>query len=246
MGARVVLWYVNGEGLGQVAKNIATSGGFCRTYTVDLASLEDIYKTAKVVKDEVGKIDVLINNAGIVSGKCILDPSFSDARAALTMKINTEAHFWTTRAFVPDMVETNHGHVVTIASAAGICGVAGLTDYCASKFGAFGFDEALRLEFKKKGLTGCHTTCVCPFYIDTGMFAGVRSKWFFLPMLKQDQVVDQIVDGILENKNYVILPKLVYLVFLGRLIFPTWFADGLSDFLGISNSMDEFVGRPNK
>jgi len=243
MGAKVVLWDVNGDGLQQVAKNISSNGGTCHSYIVDLGSREDIYKTATKVKSEVGKVDILVNNAGIVSGKCILDPQFSDERAALTLKINTEAHIWTTRAFVPEMAATNKGHIVTLASAAGIVGTAGLTDYSASKFGAFGFDEALRLEFKKKGLTGCHTTCVCPFYIDTGMFAGAKSKWWFLPMLKQEWVVEQIITGIVQNKNYVILPSIVNLIFFGRLFFPTWFADGLTAFLGVSNSMDDFVGR---
>jgi len=242
-GGKLVLWDLNQEGLTAVAKEIKTLGGTCHTYRVDLGSREDIYKTAAAVKADVGKVDILINNAGIVSGKSILDPEFNEAKSALTLKINTEAHFWTTRAFAPEMVETNHGHVVTIASAGGIAAVNGLSDYCASKFGAFGFDEGLRLEFKKKGLSGCHTTCVCPFYVDTGMFSGVKSAWWFLPLLKQEDVADEIVCGILENKNYVILPKFVYMTWVARLVLPVWAMDGLGSFLGITNSMDEFVGR---
>lgn len=243
LGAKVILWDVQEDGLKRVAEEIKAAGGAVYTYPVDLRSRDDIYKTAEKTKADVGKVDILINNAGIVSGKCILDPNFDDEAAARVLKINTEAHFWTTRAFVPEMVSSNKGHVVTIASAAGISGVAGLSDYCASKFGAFGFDESLRLEFKKKKLSGCHTTCVCPFYIDTGMFDGAKSKWFFLPILKQDYVADEIVRGILERRNYVILPKLVYLTFIARILFPTWFTDKLGEFLGLSNSMDDFVGR---
>ena len=74
------------------------------------------------------------------------------------------------------MLAANHGHVVTGASNAGLVGVAGLVDYCASKFGAVGTDEALRFELKKLGKDGVFTTCVCPYYISTGMFDGAKTR----------------------------------------------------------------------
>lgn len=61
---------------------------------------------------------------------------------------------------------------MTIASIAGWVGVAGLVDYCASKFGAVGFDESLRMELRNSG-SQVKTTCICPYYINTGMFDGV-------------------------------------------------------------------------
>lgn len=70
------------------------------------------------------------------------------------------------------MVERDHGHIVTIASAAGTTGVPGLADYCASKFGAVGFHESIRLEMRKLGKFSVKTTLVTPYYIDTGMFTG--------------------------------------------------------------------------
>ena len=74
------------------------------------------------------------------------------------------------------MIENNHGHIITVASAAGLFGVAGLVDYCASKFGAVGIHESLTSELNTTGKDGVHTTVVCPFYIDTGMFDGVKSR----------------------------------------------------------------------
>lgn len=75
------------------------------------------------------------------------------------------------------MMKNNHGHVITIASGAGLFGIAGLVDYCASKFGAVGINESLTSELSILGLDGVHTTLVCPFYIDTGMFDGVKIKY---------------------------------------------------------------------
>lgn len=92
---------------------------------------------------------MLINNAGIVSGKKLLE--ISNEMAELTLKVNTLSHVYTVKEFLPSMIKKNHGHIVTIASSAGHAGVPGLVDYCASKFGAVGFDEALRLEIKKNG-----------------------------------------------------------------------------------------------
>lgn len=89
----------------------------------------------------------MINNAGIVSGKKVLE--VDDKSIERTMMVNTASHGYTVKQFLPKMLEKNKGHIVTIASCAGIVGVCGLTDYCASKFGAFGFDEALRMELRK-------------------------------------------------------------------------------------------------
>ncbi len=73
------------------------------------------------------------------------------------------------------MLEKNHGHLVTIASSAGLFGVAGLGDYCASKYAAVGFEESLRNELVRLNKTGVYTTVVCPYFINTGMFDGVKS-----------------------------------------------------------------------
>jgi len=86
--------------------------------------------------------------------------------------VNCTSHHYTVRQFLPDMLKQNKGHIVTIASVAGLTACSGLVDYCASKFGAVGFDESLRVEMKtlKKNIK---TTCICPYFINTGMFEGV-------------------------------------------------------------------------
>jgi hypothetical protein len=89
----------------------------------------------------------LVNNAGIVSGKSFLE--VDDSMVERTMAVNSMAHMWLAKKFLVPMMSRNSGHIVTIASAAGLNGVAGLADYCASKFAAFGFDESIRLELQK-------------------------------------------------------------------------------------------------
>ena len=74
------------------------------------------------------------------------------------------------------MKKNNHGHIITIASSAGLFGVASLMDYCSSKFGAVGIHESLASELSVLELNGITTTLVCPFYINTGMFDGVKTR----------------------------------------------------------------------
>jgi all-trans-retinol dehydrogenase (NAD+) len=125
-------------------------------------------------------VDILINNAGIVSGKKILDITERDLKK--TFDVNAISHVFTVKEFLPEMLKQDKGHIVSIVSVAGIIGVPGLSDYCGSKFAAFGIDESLRLELKnlKSNVT---TTCVCPYFINTGMFEGVKTDFPLLPML---------------------------------------------------------------
>ena len=119
--------------------------------------------------DEVGPVDVLVNNAGVISGQLLSE--LTDEAIERTLAVNTLALFWCTRAFLPAMVERRRGHVVTLASAAGLVGVVRQTDYSASKHAAVGFAESLRFELRRYA-PEVHTTLVCPFYINTGMFDG--------------------------------------------------------------------------
>ena len=93
----------------------------------------------------------------------------------------------TCKAFLPGMIERNHGHVVNIASSAGLIGVNGLADYCASKFGAVGFDESLRMELAMQGKNGVHTTVVCPYFISTGMFEGAKTRYDTICTILKDR-----------------------------------------------------------
>ncbi len=88
----------------------------------------------------------------------------------------------TIKAFVPDMISKNHGHIITIASGAGLFGIAGMVDYCSSKFAAVGIHESLTMELDAIGCTNVKTLCVCPYFIDTGMFAGIKTRQELLYM----------------------------------------------------------------
>jgi all-trans-retinol dehydrogenase (NAD+) len=135
-GAVVVVWDINKSGLEDTVHLVKTINGTIFSYLVDITDKNLVYKTASKVREEVGIVNILINNAGIVSGKDFLQ--IPDEKIIQTFNVNVISHFWLIKAFLPDMIERNSGHLVSVASIAGLVGVSGLTDYCASKYATMG------------------------------------------------------------------------------------------------------------
>ena len=241
-GARVTVWDINPTALDAVIGELrAVPGGDVHGFVCNVADREQVYARAAETTRVAGPVDILINNAGIVSGKDFLE--LPDEKIAATFDVNVLSLFWTGKAFLPSMIERNGGHIVTIASASGLIGVARLADYAASKWAAIGFDESLRAELRKVA-PRVMTTVICPYYINTGMFRGVRSRFpFLLPILEEDDVAERVVRAISGNKRRLIMPRLVYLVPVIRFL-PVGLFDRVANFLGVNTSMDEFIGRP--
>ncbi|KXJ78606.1 hypothetical protein RP20_CCG004019 [Aedes albopictus] len=187
------------------ADELEAEGFYCHTYLVDISDREQVYEVAKKVKQEVGNVDILINNAGIVACRTLWD--LSDKAIESTYAVNILSHYWTTRAFLPEMMNSNKGHIVTVGSVAGLLGTYGCTDYSATKFACVGFHEALYTELKTHGYDNIHLTLVCPYYINTGMFAGCKPR--LLPMLEPKHVADSMVKSILKNEVNCTLPDSV-------------------------------------
>jgi all-trans-retinol dehydrogenase (NAD+) len=243
-GSRIILWDIDETSLNSVAREIKNAGGKIWIFVCDVSDKDLVYKTADRIKRDIGKVDVLVNNAGVVSGKPFLE--CTDEEIKKTMRINILAHFWTVRAFLPDMIASNLGHLVTIASAAGCIGVSSLADYSASKFAAIGFIESIRMELRKTGSNGVKTTVVYPYYINTGMFEGVKTRYpLILPILDEGFVAQQIVRAVKKDREVLTMPPLVYFIPLLRLL-PVKLMDRISNVLGISSTMDEFVGRKGR
>jgi len=244
-GCRLALWDIDEKAAEAVAKEIhadtrALYGTACKAYGIDITNRKRVYALAERVKaDFGGPVDILVNNAGIVTGKGLLETS--DERISKLFEVNAISHFWTIKAFLPSMIERDHGHIVTIASAAGITGVPGLVDYCASKFAAVGTAESLRGELRKLGKRNVISLCVCPYYIKTGMFEGVKTYSMFLPLLEPEYVVNKIVQSIKEKDDLLCLPRFIYLsrATRGLVSGPMW--DAVCETYGISRTMDDFV-----
>ncbi|KAI1897567.1 hypothetical protein AGOR_G00084590 [Albula goreensis] len=176
LGATLILWDVNWEALEKTAKELRSALDVrVYAYACDCSRRTEVYKVADMVKREVGDVSILVNNAGVVTGKY----SFTEAPDNLvdrTLRVNAAAHFWTYKAFLPAMVSRNHGHLVCVACHGGLVAMNGLADYCASKFAAVGFAESIALELLVLKKEGVKTTIVCPYLINTTMFGGCQTK----------------------------------------------------------------------
>ncbi|NWR33369.1 RDHE2 dehydrogenase, partial [Tachuris rubrigastra] len=246
LGATLVLWDINQGGLKETVR-LARENGATRVhcYICDCSKRQDVYRVADQVKKEVGDVNILVNNAGIVTGKTFIDSP--DSLVEKTMEVNSMAHFWTYKAFLPAMIATNHGHLVSIASSAGLCGVTRLSDYCASKFAAVGFAESVDVEMRSLEKTGIKTTIVCPYIINTGMFDGVKTKWpHVLPVLDPEYVAEKIVTAVRQNQEMLLIPRILYVLFAFKAILPVKATVLLLDYFGAFHLMDTFKGRPKK
>ncbi|KAM6989516.1 epidermal retinol dehydrogenase 2-like [Tautogolabrus adspersus] len=242
LGTVLVLWDINEDGMKETAR-LAKESGASRVhyYLCDCSDRTEVYRVADQVKREVGDVSIMVNNAGIVTGKKFMDAP--DSLIEKTVEVNTMAHFWMYKAFLPAMIANNHGHLVSIASSAGLIGVNGLADYCASKFGAVGFAESVGLEMLALGKEGVKTTIVCPYFINTGMFDGCQTKWpTLLPILDPKYVAKKIIHAVLTDQVYLLMPRSMYAIAALKNILPMKQGILLGQYLGAFNLMDTFKG----
>ncbi|GLJ75164.1 hypothetical protein GCM10017584_07370 [Leifsonia poae] len=213
-------------------------------YVLDLTELGAIAQSAQLVRRELGGIDVLINNAGIVRGKYFWEhDNGEDTRP--TMQVNALAPMYITREFLPGMIESaREARVVNIASAAGTVSNPRMSVYAASKWALIGWSDSLRLELVQQGFEHVRVTTVAPSYISTGMFEGARGP-LLTPVLTPEYVVDKVWRAMLAGRPLLMLPWSVGLARTLKGVLPTRAWDAVAGrVFGVYSSMEGFTGRP--
>ena len=243
--AAVVLWDVNEGGLKDTAAELEAAGGTVHAYVVDVSSPKAIATNAALVRKEVGDVEVLINNAGIVRGNGYFwENEVRDVES--TMTINAIAPMLLTREFLPAMVASSgECRVVTIASSAGLTAVPRLAAYCGSKWAATGWSDSVRVELEQAGHKHVRVTTVCPTYINTGMFDGAKGI-LFTPMLEQDDVVRDTWREMLKGGPFLITPWTSRLSKIVSGVLPVRLRDEWLQRTGVYNSMAQFTGHGDK
>ncbi len=240
-GAKVIITDVNEKELKNTLKELEDKGE-ASGYISDVSSIDDIKSLKEKVHREIGKLDILINNAGIVFGGFLKDLSIEQIKK--TIDVDLFGVVYMTKIFLTDFLEKEEGHIVNIASAAGLLGVPKLVPYCTAKFGVVGFSEALRLEFEHMGYSKIKVSTVCPSYVSTGMFDGVTPPKL-TKFIKPTTMAHIIIDGIKEDKPCIMAPYAVKLIPFLKSIFPANLVDRLSAVLGVTSSADGLRGRGN-
>jgi 3-oxoacyl-[acyl-carrier protein] reductase len=163
-GARVILVDIQKDKLEAVAGRIRESGGKAACHEADVARLEDATRVVEAVLRDYGRIDHLVNNAGITRDNILLRMKEEEWDAVIGVNLKGCWNF--SKAVIKSMVAGRCGRIVNIASVVGLVGNPGQTNYAASKAGVMGFSRALAREVASRGIT---VNCVAPGYIATAM-----------------------------------------------------------------------------
>ncbi len=168
-GAAVAAGYNRGrESAETFARQMAGTGANVSIHQGRVDDVEDCNRVVKEVMGRFGRIDYLINNAGITVDKTVRKMTVDDWRQVL--EVNLSGAFQMTKAVLEHMIERGSGRIVNISSVIGGTGNIGQANYAASKAGLFGFTKSLALEMAQRGIT---VNCVSPGFIATEMVAAI-------------------------------------------------------------------------
>jgi len=170
-GATVALAARNEAKLADVAAEIAAAGGQAAAFSLDIASEDSIKTGAKAILERYGKVEILVNNAGIVRDGLMMRmkrPDWDDV-----LNTNLTGVFLLTQALLPAMLRNRWGRIVNITSVVGRTGQAGQVNYASSKAGLIGFTRALAREVASRSVT---VNAVAPGYIETAMTSFLDEK----------------------------------------------------------------------
>ena len=239
--ACLIIWDINPQNIASAVNELSHIGKV-KGYIVDVSRNDLLTEGYAKVMNECGEIDILINCAGIVTSNKTFDRQTAD-EIVRTMNINTIAPMLVTRVMLPGMIRRNRGHVCTIASAGGMLSNPKMSVYAASKWGAIGWSDSVRIELQDMK-SDVHITTVAPYYINTGMFDGVKSR--IIPILKPEYAARKIIRAIERNKTFKGIPFGFHFIRFWQAILPTRVFDWLfGEVFGIYHTMDAFTGRKN-
>ena len=242
----IVIWDINQAGIDQTVKDfealVKSKGlkGSAKGFRVDVSNNDIVKEAYQTILDECGYVDILINCAGVVTSNKTFDQQTA-GEIVKTININTIAPMLVTLSMLSDMITRDKGHVCTIASAGGMISNPKMSVYGASKWGVIGWSDSMRIELKNmKSKVG--VTTIAPFYINTGMFDGVKSTIF--PILDPEKTAATIIRAIEKNKTFCGIPFGYHFIRFFQALLPTKLFDIIfGEWFGIYHTMDNFTGR---
>jgi acetoacetyl-CoA reductase len=168
-GASVAAGYSRGkERAEEFVQQLGEKGSNVSIHQGRVDDVSDCNRVVKEVMDRFGRVDFLVNNAGITVDKTVRKMTVDDWRQVL--EVNLSGAFQMTKAVLEHMIERGSGRIVNISSVIGETGNIGQANYAASKAGLFGFTKSLALEMAQRGIT---VNCVAPGFIATEMVSAI-------------------------------------------------------------------------
>ena len=227
LGARVVIGDLDDD---VAAKAAAQVGGGAEGYVVDVADRAS-YAAFLARAEELGPIDVLVNNAGIMPLSPLVEQS--DEAIDKVLDVNLRAVITGTQLAARSMVPRGRGAIVNVASAVGRVGMAGGAVYSASKFGVVGFSEAMAAELAPHGVD---VSVVLPTVVATELGAGVQATRGMRPC-KPEEVADAIVSVAQKPRFETWVPAYAKAIFYSSNAMPRRARDLIGHAIGADTSL---------
>ncbi|REJ67101.1 MAG: 3-oxoacyl-[acyl-carrier-protein] reductase [Planctomycetota bacterium] len=170
-GAKVACLARNAEKLAETVAAVAAAGGEAEALPCDVKSGEDVEKIVEQVAENWGRLDIVVNNAGITRDTLV--PRMSDDDWDDVISTNLRGPFLFTRAATRPMMSQRYGRIINISSVSGLMGNPGQANYSASKAGLIGFTRTVARELAKRKIT---VNAICPGFIESEMSAALGDK----------------------------------------------------------------------
>lgn len=221
-GAIIGLLARREELLKPIADKIESNGGKARYFACDVIDKDKLFDAAESLRNEFGKVDIMVANAGI-GGNNDKTRNLEPEAVEKVINVNLLGAVNTIAAVLPHMLVRKSGQLVAISSLAGFRGLPKSAAYSASKAGMTAFFESVRLDVQPKGVS---VTIIQPGFIKTPLTSGRANKMPFIMELEDS--IPHFLNAIEKQKKFAAFPwQLANFVRLGR-IFPAWLYDRIA------------------
>ncbi|MCU0598187.1 MAG: SDR family NAD(P)-dependent oxidoreductase [Desulfobacterales bacterium] len=245
-GCEVTIWDLSEKDLDAAAKELKEAGGIVFPYRCDVADKNRVHELAVQARKDMGRVDILINNAGYVRHGMFWEQPVENA--VKQMDVNVNALFYAIHEFLPEMMQRNSGHIVNVSSGVAVTSAPGLAAYTTSKWAVWGLTDVLRLEMMTVGKNGVKFTSVHPGNILTGMFEGFSlnflGRLIAPPVKNHDIIAKGIVEkGLKKQRHLVVIPWQIYIGMMLRGLIPDFILGRMALMVGLGSCVKNYKGR---
>lgn len=235
---RLIIWDINEMAIKSTVEEFSKLGKV-NGFRADISSAESVELAYQATKAQCGDVDILINNAGIITNNRTFAEQ-TDADINRTIDINTKGAMYVALRYIKDMKARGKGHICNITSSAGMLALPKMALYASSKWAAIGWSESVRIELQREK-SPVRVTTVAPYFINTGMFDGIHS---FFKIQDPETVARKALSAVEKNLQYKGIPFTQHFIRLMQGLFPVKLFDwAFGDVCGLYTVMDHFTGR---
>jgi 3-hydroxybutyrate dehydrogenase len=204
-GAKVVFTDINEDKLNEVTKALQDSGKDCMGIKVDVTNEEDIKSAIEKTVEKYGRLDVLLNNAGLQHVSPIED--FPTSKYEFMIKVMLTAPFMAIKHAMPIMKKQGFGRILNMASINGLIGFAGKAAYNSAKHGVIGLTKVAALEAAEYGVT---VNAICPGYVDTPLVRGQLNDLASTRNVPLESVLEDVIYPLVPQKRLLDVSEIAH------------------------------------